>query len=57
MKLDYLPSISDDNTSIKIPRYGYWAIWSSKTADIEQTLVIAAYYARSLTIFILAEAA
>ncbi|WP_168202388.1 hypothetical protein [Pedobacter sp. KBS0701] len=57
MKLDYLPSISDDNTTIKIPRYGYRAIWSSKTADIEQTLVIAAYYARSLTIFILAEAA
>jgi hypothetical protein len=49
--------MSDDNTSIKIPSYGYRIIRSSKTADIEQTLGIGTYYARSLTIFILAEAA
>jgi L-lactate dehydrogenase complex protein LldG len=31
--------------------------WPSKTADIEQSLIIGAYGARSLTIFILAESA
>lgn len=55
MKLDYLPSMSDDNTHIKIPSYEYKAIdRASKTAVIEQSLVIGAYDARSLTIFILA---
>ncbi len=47
---------SPEAASLKVPGYGLFLSGPSKTADIEQSLVIGAHGARSLTVFLVENA-